>query len=408
MGVNNQYRSLHKRVDDTYFYEVDYDAVDDFAQEEFIADVGNKRKRGYGYHSNLKVRVVIGIDTSDTHTSFWRREDGTMSSVTVSYADLIAALNQIGYDVLGGLRGKGVRKLFKYGIENLIDKQTKKYARFNRPIFNAGVRKLARTIRDIGRDYVRGSYIGDIEKPDLAGKTIEIREKKQETNSGLYGGVRGIYEPLYESGMLEGDIKILECEITGEIGKPPERSHHKGARRMPKAISKSRFDSFLDKNKREIDKIVGGEEYQAAQIERARDAMNDRVKQASIFADELVKRVLQVDKFGNYKMKTPSGVKIGEFPIYSDDESKWREASIGAYKQIMGYLFNKSGFHPDPNRRRGWTDESHLRAALSHMEKEYPDMYVAFSVASKIVGAFGLRPVELVSHFTLSKNPPKD
>lgn len=397
------YKSLYKRIDDTYFYEVDVDAVEGFSQEVFIANAGNRRERGRGYHSDLMVKVVVGFDIDGIHYSYWKRKDGTYSVSEITYANLIASLNYLGFDPLGGIRGDKIKKYFRNEIVQLV-KEQEKYKKYNAPIFKSGVKKLATKIRNLGRDYIRGSYSGEDKKPDLSDKTIEIRAKKAEANSGLYGGVRGIDEPLYESGLMEGELRILDISITGKLYDPPVRSHHKNARRIePK--TKSAFDRFLDYNVKFAKKYG---DYVSAMEESARDIMSDKVKQASDFAKALTSRIIFVDELGFYKIKTPSSVAIKAIPKLSDKEEDWRNVAVENYKSVMRYMMNKSGYHPRYERReRGGTEEG-LRQVLGEVEKEYPEMFAAFSAASRIIQLFGIRGSELMDDFRPSKFQPKD
>jgi hypothetical protein len=397
------YKSLYKRIDDTYFYEVDVDAVEGFSQEVFIANAGNRRERGRGYHSDLMVKVVVGFDIGSIHYSYWKKKDGTYSANEITYANLIASLNYLGFDPLGGIRGDKLKKYFRDEIVRLV-KEQEKYKKYNAPIFKSGVKKLATKIRNLGRDYIRGSYSGEDKKPDLSDKTIEIRTEKAETNNGLYGGVRGIYEPLYESGLMEGELRVLDISVTGRLYNPPVRSHHKNARRIePK--TKSAFDKFLDDNvkfaKKHGDSV-------GAMEDLVRDVMSDKVRQASDFAKALTSRIIFVDKLGFYKIKTPSGVAIKSIPRFSSKEEDWRNVAVENYKSVMRYMMNKSGYHPRYERReRGGTAEG-LRQVLVEVEKEYPEMFAAFSAASRMIQLFGIKGSELMDDFRPSKFQPKD
>ena len=114
---------------------------------------------------------------------------------TISYVHLFEALDSAGYRPLELLLENA--ETIEFQIEQKVDSIIRNTQSLSRETFRAALSVIARDWTDKVKDYIIG---GDA--PALSSTTIDIRKEKAKSNDSLYGGSKGVRNPLYETGNL--------------------------------------------------------------------------------------------------------------------------------------------------------------------------------------------------------------
>lgn len=123
----------------------------------------------------------------------------------VDYSALFAYLYALGFDPLAPLRDQSIVSNLEHHLAHVIYKTISEWksSGASHDTVTRHVESWARNIRDLVRDYIRGS-ISITPKADVSDSTVETRNSRLNSNGSLYK--YGTANALWETGTLEKDI----------------------------------------------------------------------------------------------------------------------------------------------------------------------------------------------------------